>query len=93
MSLKFLLEQRLSTLLQQKWLAKLIGFDYELVYKKGVENKVADALSRLLENKNNGTLLQLTTSCHNWLADLIKSYDGDEEVNNIITGIENQDPQ
>lgn len=93
MSLKFLLEQRLSTLLQQKWLAKLIGFDYELVYKKGVENKVADALSRLLENKNNGTLLQLTTSCHNWLADLIKSYDRDEEVNNIITGIANQDPQ
>lgn len=33
-SLKFLLEQRLSTLFQQKWLAILLGLDYEIVYKK-----------------------------------------------------------
>ncbi|GKF86166.1 hypothetical protein Tco_0253993, partial [Tanacetum coccineum] len=27
-----------------KWLPKLMGFDYEIVYKKGAENVVADAL-------------------------------------------------
>lgn len=50
-SLKYLLEQRLSTLLQQKWLAKLMGLDYEITYNKGSDNKVADALSRLIAGR------------------------------------------
>ena len=35
---------------QQKWVTKLLGYDYEIVYKKGVENLVANALSRLPEH-------------------------------------------
>ena len=46
-SLKYLLDQKLTTTLQHKWLAKLLGLDYEIQYKKGAENKVADAPSRL----------------------------------------------
>ena len=45
-SLKYLLEQRITTPLQQKWLTKLMGLSYEICYKKGKENVVADALSR-----------------------------------------------
>ncbi|GJT70406.1 transposon ty3-I gag-pol polyprotein [Tanacetum coccineum] len=45
-SLKYLMEQRLSTPFQIKWLPKLLGYDYEIVYKKGNENIVVDALSR-----------------------------------------------
>ncbi|XP_077246164.1 uncharacterized protein LOC143886068 [Tasmannia lanceolata] len=45
LSLKFLLEQRVMTLLQQKWLAKLLGYDYEIIYWRGKENLAADALS------------------------------------------------
>ncbi|GJY04844.1 putative mitochondrial protein [Tanacetum coccineum] len=44
-SLKYLLDQRITTPAQMKWLPKLMGFDYEIVYKKGAENVVADALS------------------------------------------------
>nr|GEV58472.1 putative mitochondrial protein [Tanacetum cinerariifolium] len=38
---------KITTPAQMKWLPKLIGFDNELVYKKGIKNKVADALTRV----------------------------------------------
>lgn len=41
------MEQRIVTPEQQKWVSKLLGFDYEIVYKPGKENMVADALSRV----------------------------------------------
>ena len=44
-ALKHLMEQKLTTLLQHKWLSKLLGYDYTVVYKRGKDNLVADALS------------------------------------------------
>lgn len=34
-AIKHLLSQKISTSMQQKWLTKLLGFDYSTVYKKG----------------------------------------------------------
>jgi len=45
-SLKYLLEQRVGTPTQQKWLSKLIGYDFVVEFRAGKENLVADALSR-----------------------------------------------
>ena len=45
-SLKYFLEQRLSSNEQQKWVTKILGYDFEIVYKKGKQNVVAYALSR-----------------------------------------------
>ncbi|RVW13399.1 Transposon Tf2-8 polyprotein [Vitis vinifera] len=45
-SLKYFLEQRVATSEQQKWVAKLLGYDYEIIYRPGKENSVVDALSR-----------------------------------------------
>ena len=45
-NLKYFLEQRIETLEQQTWVAKLLGYDYEIKYRPGSENSVADALSR-----------------------------------------------
>ncbi|GKD34066.1 putative mitochondrial protein [Tanacetum coccineum] len=46
-SLKYVLRQRLTTPFQNNWLSKLLGYDYEISYKKGSENIVADAFSRV----------------------------------------------
>jgi len=45
-SLKFLLDQRLSTVPQHQWISKLFGYDFTVEYRPGRLNTVADALSR-----------------------------------------------
>ena len=50
-ALKYLLEQRIGTLAQQKWISKLLGYDFSMEYKSGKTNKVADALSRVPQTK------------------------------------------
>ena len=43
------LERKISSPEQQKRVIKLLGFDYDITYKKGKENVLADALSQLPE--------------------------------------------
>ena len=43
--LKFFLEQRISSEEQKKWVTKMLGYDFEIIYKKGKLNVVANALS------------------------------------------------
>ena len=45
-ALKFMLDQRLSTVPQHQWISKLFGFDFSVEYRPGRLNTVADALSR-----------------------------------------------
>jgi RNase H-like domain found in reverse transcriptase len=59
-SLKHLLDQRLTHSLQHKGLTKLLGLDYTISYKKGVENKAADTLSRRDVPGENGALMAVT---------------------------------
>lgn len=49
-SLKYLLDQKVSTSLQQKWLAKLLGYTYTIIYKPGTQNIPAVCLSRAHED-------------------------------------------
>lgn len=48
-SLRQLLHQRISTMDQQNWAAKLLGYQFDIVYKPGATNGGADALSRMYE--------------------------------------------
>jgi hypothetical protein len=41
-----LLDQRLSTVPQHQWVSKLFDFDFDVEYRPGRLNTVADALSR-----------------------------------------------
>ena len=44
-SLKFFFDQRVATPEQQKLVAKLMGYEYEIIYHPGHDNIVADTLS------------------------------------------------
>jgi hypothetical protein len=58
-SLKNLMVQTIQTPEQQKWASKLQGFSFEIFYKPGKANQVADALSR---RTSEDTALLLTVS-------------------------------
>jgi len=45
-ALKYLLDQRLSTIPQHTWVSKLFGYDFSVEFKPGRQNAAADALSR-----------------------------------------------
>jgi hypothetical protein len=48
-SLKYFLEQHISSPEQQKWVTKIFGYDYDIIYKKDKDNVVVDALSQKYE--------------------------------------------
>lgn len=67
-SLKHLWTQKINIVAQQRWLCKLMSYDFLAEYKKGGENMVADALSRQLDMEpSNGSLFSLTQLLPHWL--------------------------
>jgi hypothetical protein len=75
-SLKFLLDQRLSTILQHQWASKLLGFEFTIEYKSGSTNVVADALSRR-DSEADGSLLALAAPTFQVFDDLRQELDAD----------------
>jgi hypothetical protein len=63
-SLKYFLEQRISSQEQKKWVTNLFGYDYEIIYTKGKDNVVVDALSQKYEE---GSLFSLSFIVLYWL--------------------------
>lgn len=60
-SLRSLMHQVVQTPEQQYYLTKMLGYDYEIIYKPGANNAVADALSRRPDHRGHGeTFLAIT---------------------------------
>lgn len=87
-SLKYLLQQREINPEYQKWVRKLLGFDFEVQFKPGVSNRVADALSRKQgESVEFGALVSTTRVIWD---ELEKEIEGDQEFQQIKTGVKSQ---
>jgi hypothetical protein len=82
-SLSQLNEQRLHTQWQQKVFTKLLGLQYKVIYKKGVDNRVADALSR--KSSHDSCCAALSMSTPLWLQDVLRGYQSDQTALDLIS--------
>ncbi|GJS54525.1 ty3-gypsy retrotransposon protein [Tanacetum coccineum] len=85
-SLKHLLTQVVQSPEQYKWASKLLGYDFEVHYKPGKENRVADALSRIEESQ----LLSLSTPIFPWLQELREYYTNNQEGRDFVSRVAQQ---
>jgi hypothetical protein len=89
-SLKYFLEQRISSLEQQKWVTKPFGYDYEIIYKKGKENLVADALSHKYEDE--GSIFSLSFIVPDWLQAICQEWLQDPKSLQLIQKLQSSAP-
>ena len=59
-----------------------MGYDYEITYKKGKENLVADALSHTFDD--HASLSSISMSIPNWLQSVQQSYVNDSSLSQVI---------
>ena len=74
-SLEYFLEQRVSSPTQQKWVRKLMGYNYEITYKKDKDNLMADALSHTFDDHI--SLSSISMPIQNWLQSIQQGYVND----------------
>ncbi|XP_040988925.1 uncharacterized protein LOC121236540 [Juglans microcarpa x Juglans regia] len=86
-ALKFLVEQKIGTESQHKWVSKLIGYDFSVNYKKGKENLVADALSRRNEEEQ-AALAMISFPTPLWIEELKESYSLCSKFSKIVTKLQ-----
>jgi hypothetical protein len=85
-SLKYLASQRLLEGIQHKLMLKLLEFDFQIQYKKGSENTIADALSRKYQlDSCQATSLIVPT----WTAEITQSYVGDAHCTKLLQDLTN----
>ena len=77
----------------QKWLTKLLGYDFEIIYKAGVDNKVADGLSLLVFDQSFSVMelfTAITQVSNLQMQDIFEEIDADAHIqqtlHNLLVG-------
>lgn len=78
-SLKFLTEQKISEDIQHKLFMQLLEFDFTIQYKKGITNKVADALSRKFQS-----IFSMSQAVPLWAQEIADTYTNDPVFRSIL---------
>ncbi|GJT81002.1 reverse transcriptase [Tanacetum coccineum] len=91
--LKCLMEQRMSTPTQLKWLPKLMGFDFSIVYKKGVNNVTADALSRMQNPAELLSIIGTSTVTTDLYNRIVESWEQDQTMKTLISKLQSSSNQ
>jgi hypothetical protein len=89
-SLMYFLEQRLSSPEQQKWVTKMFGYYYEIIYNKGKDNFVVDALSQKYEDE--GSLFSLSFIVPDWLQVVRQEWLHDPKSLHLIQQLQSNSP-
>jgi len=84
-SLVHVTDQRLHTPWQLKMYTKLAGLQYKVVYKPGVSNQAADALSR--HRQAPAQLEAISSVTPSWLVEVIEGYQKDPEAVKLLQHI------
>lgn len=91
-SLTHLDDQRLSTPWQHKALSKLMGLTYQIQYKKGTDNRVADTLSRAPHTATY-ELSAVSVLRPVWLQDVQDAYTQDLSATQLLSQLSINSPQ
>ncbi|WVZ86941.1 hypothetical protein U9M48_033652 [Paspalum notatum var. saurae] len=82
-SLTHLSDQRLNTPWQQRVFTKLLGLQYRVVYKPGLTNRAADALSRRVHP--DAQVLAISNVDQVWVNAVIKGYESNPDAQSLIS--------
>ncbi|KAJ9562557.1 hypothetical protein OSB04_007717 [Centaurea solstitialis] len=83
-ALKHILEQKECHPTLQKWLSKLLGLQYTVMYNKGSDNQVADALSRRPNEVPLSSCLAISSVMSEWKERIILSVTTDGKLQAIM---------
>lgn len=83
-----MLEQYISILMQQKQLSKVIGYDFEVYFRCGKENKATDLLSRMDASSEKGTVMAISFLLADWVEQLKQEWQQDMEIQKLIQEIQ-----
>lgn len=83
-SIKHFIKQQITTPSQQKWLIKLLGYNYTVRYKSGINSSAPDTLSRKAELK---TIIGISNPSLPFIDELQLDIMADPDSSTVITAL------